>query len=276
MHMLAKVAGVMVCLVGFGIAGVSAQAKEFDQPAAITATLIPLNPDDPAQDRVGKLRYVTGYALTSDHYQFGGLSALLMNGSRIVSIADNSLWWQATFDPADTENPFKNSTLTWQRPRALNKDMKKAGDAESLVRAPFGYLIGFEYYHRIEHVWFPGGLAAVTDSSKQMNFTGIARNSGMEAMTWMGDKLLVFQEKGKDHKGLLRGWIVSGDKAEPLSVRLPENYGVTDATTLPGGDILLLLYVVILSLQVFTAKSCASMRAASPPEVSFQAKRLRR
>src|SRR3546814_20288196 len=43
----------------------------------IRATPLALNASDPAQDQVGRLRYLGGWDLTSDHPVLGGLSSMV-------------------------------------------------------------------------------------------------------------------------------------------------------------------------------------------------------
>ncbi|WP_191250042.1 esterase-like activity of phytase family protein [Kordiimonas sediminis] len=216
--------------------------KDFDQKLQVFADPVPLNEDDLSQSSLGQLKYIQGWSLTSDHHQFGGFSTFLKTQRGIISVSDLGLWLQASFD-ADAEEPFSNATLTWQVPRKYDNDMKKVTDIESVLKLPYGYLVGYEQFHRFEQVTEPGGWAFTSDISSAVDFRGLTPNGGVEAMTWFGgNSILAFAERAKDIKGRLKAWILKSDRtSDNLWFKPPQNFYPTDAKTLPSGDILVLL-----------------------------------
>lgn len=210
-------------------------------PAGIElrATPVPLNEADPGQKRVGALAYVAGWALTSPHDRFGGLSGLTISeDGKLVAISDQGDWFIASFNPATSE-PVTDAELV---PFDLNipEDSKKKFDAEGMVRAGDGFLVSFEQRHRLEMAR-PGGIPTPWAPAAGMDFAGIAENGGMEAISWTQDgRLLAFAERGVDVHGLSRVWLVGEDGVDLLSFKRPKNFAPTDAALLPNGDILLL------------------------------------
>ena len=63
-------------------------------PIAFTLDPIYLNPDDPAQVRVGRLDYLAGYELSTEDVRFGGLSSLIIDddGATFLAITDTGRW----------------------------------------------------------------------------------------------------------------------------------------------------------------------------------------
>ena len=55
---------------------------------AITSTPVSLQPDDPLRTRAGRLTLLQGWKLTSRASQFGGWSALHIDGDRFTAIGD--------------------------------------------------------------------------------------------------------------------------------------------------------------------------------------------
>jgi len=210
-------------------------------PAGISlrAEPVPLNSEDPTQIRVGALTYVAGWALTSPHDRFGGLSGLVISkGGELVAISDQGDWFTAHFDPK-AQAPITDAELV---PFDLNmpEDSKEGFDAESLIQAGDSFLVSFEQRHRLE-IAQPGGLPTPWAPSKGMDFGGITKNGGMEAISWTKDgHLLAFAERGTDVQGLSRAWLVGEDRVDRLFFKRPKNFAPTDAALLPNGDILLL------------------------------------
>lgn len=210
-------------------------------PAGIElrATPVPLNEVDPAQKRVGALTYIAGWALTSPHDRFGGLSGLTISeDGKLVAISDQGDWFTARFHPKARE-PVTNAELVpfdLNMPEARKTDF----DAESLIRAGDSFLVAFEQRHRLE-VAKPGSVPAPWAPAAGMDFGGIADNGGMEAISWTLDgRLLAFAERGVDVHGLSRVWLVGEDGVDLVFFKRPKNFAPTDAALLPNGDILLL------------------------------------
>ncbi|WCL54478.1 esterase-like activity of phytase family protein [Gimibacter soli] len=223
--------------------------RSFGQKIDLVTTPIPLNSKDPSVKSVGKLDYLAGWTLKAEHWQFGGYSTLLIDPSprgafRFRSLSDKGLWLEAFFDPSNEAAPFTDPAIIWQRPRPdVTALSDKAADSESVVRAPLGYLVGYEGLHRIEYISEPGGTSWWPDRMKKLDFAGVSDNGGLEAIAWMQDRtrLLAFIENGLDTEGRLRAFLIGPTATERLYFRPPLNYAPTDAATMPNGDILVLM-----------------------------------
>jgi len=63
------------------------------QPLPLTSTSLALNPDDPAQQTVGRLRFMGGLVLKSTNRDFGGLSGLRAGADgHMLAITDTGFW----------------------------------------------------------------------------------------------------------------------------------------------------------------------------------------
>lgn len=207
----------------------------------IRADRVPLNTEKPEQVRVGALEYVAGWALSSSHKRFGGFSGVVVeeDGS-LLAISDQGDWFTAKFNPAAKEPLTQGNMHPFTAD--MPEDSKKAYDTESLVRAGQGdYLVSFEQDHRLM-LARPDGWSAPWPQGEQIDFTSVADNGGMEAITWLSDgKLLALTERGVDTQGRLRGWLVSDAGVDTVYFKPAVNFSPTDAALLPNGDVLLLM-----------------------------------
>ncbi|WP_374763055.1 esterase-like activity of phytase family protein [Yunchengibacter salinarum] len=201
---------------------------------------------DAETGRTGALVYERGWALTSDHEDFGGWSDVRISGGRLTAVGDSGSWLTAAFHPT-RQQPFSDVRLIPAAP-ADAPNRKRRFDMESLVRVPLGWLVGVEQDHTIRFVAAPGGWRWPAPAGQAIDWTGIAPNGGAEAMTMLsGGRLLVFSERGRDVSGALKAWLVQRDRpADPpraatLGFEPPQNYVPTSAATLPDGDVLVLL-----------------------------------
>ncbi len=223
----------------------------------ITVTPIELNEDNPEQKLVGKLKYLSGYRITSDYGHFGGLSGLSFN----KKVDDNSLFLVSDrgqvgrFKLGKDYKPYFASLqffsgIAW-------KSSKPGADAESIVKLKLGNidytLVGFEHDHRI--MAYSEGNENGTRLSMPAEINQLQRNGGLETMDVLSDgRLLLMAEqptiKSKQHFA----WIGTASQDAPLNFRYitrliapPEGYSPTDATELPNGDLLVLLRRFTLS-----------------------------
>ncbi len=216
------------------------------QKHIITATPVSLNEDNLQQMTVGKLKFVKGWALTSDHEQFGGFSALRIfqaedsDTFEFFSISDIGLWLRADFD-MDAKAPFSNATLRWQDPKFEGRDTKEKQDSESIVKVDDGWLVGFEQDHRILHVSAPAIDTKRSPITDQIDFAGVGKNGGVEAMTLMPNgEVLAFMEHGRDRAGRYKAFLATETSSKKLYFKPEQNFHATDATTLKNGDVLVM------------------------------------
>jgi hypothetical protein len=209
----------------------------------VTATLVPLNPDDLKQTTVDSLQYVAGFALDSAAPEWGGYSGMVLapDGSSLVAISDVGHWLELELTHDDT------GTLTGVGPARIESLLDEAGkpvagkewsDAEEITRTADGqFLVSFERRHR---VWRYASMDGVPHGAAQAisvpPATGsLPENSGIEAMMAdsAGQLLLIAEGTAEPMRGT-PGWIRKGaawtefaiartDGFEPTSLSRSQN-----------------------------------------------------
>lgn len=215
------------------------KALEGETPVTVSALALPLSERDPSQHKAGSMRYVAGWALTAGHANFGGFSGLVVTAEgKLVAISDRGDWLEADLD-LEAAKPLLNARM---RPFSVDaKGKSKAAlDSESLIAKGDGFLVAFEGDHRLVEV-APDRSTRLSPLTALMDFTGVPDNSGLEAITLVGDRLFALPERGTDVDGRLHGWLVGPEGSETVYFRPPVGYSPTDAATMANGDVLVLL-----------------------------------
>lgn len=215
----------------------------------ITATRLPLNPDDTLQERVGRLRYRGGLELESSNVRFGGLSGLEItaDGKKLVAMSDNGRWVSValTYD--------ENGDLTGAADGVM-KSIKRADgyerpgnwrDAESIAPdGNGGFFVAFERQHRIWHYRTPPKdpfdsvpieLPGPPDIADQPN------NGGIEALARLCDRrLLAISEQARSDKDAVKAWVFAGKGWKDLRYGTTEDFNPTGAAILPNCNLVVL------------------------------------
>lgn len=212
------------------------------EPVAIEAVPVLLDPADPSRDRIGQLRFRAGFHLRSRHRLFGGFSGLLIDpkSHRLVAITDNGAVMEAllTQDSAGTLTGLVEADiapLTDADGDPLTS--KRNADAEALARHPEGgLLVAFEHRHRLWRYAHPGAPATGAMPPRELPLA--PRNDGIEALALLADgRLFALTEGFRTNFGVV-GWIGTGNDWTRFTYETHGRYSPTGATTLPGGDIL--------------------------------------
>jgi hypothetical protein len=215
---------------------------------AVRAVPVDLNPSDPKQVSVGRLRYRGGLWLTADDARFGGFSTLriLPDGPRMVAVSDEGRWLAARLvhdadgmltGVADAEM----GTLQDTEGRPLAS--KEAADSESMARMPDGsFVVGFEHQHRLWHYdgssGHPDGPARALPSPAGLEVA--PENGGLEAVVALPTGRLLALTEYWIVGDVIRGWFDGPDAWKPLGYRFSGPYRPSDAAVLPSGDVLVL------------------------------------
>lgn len=239
----------------------ASSAKVGQLPIAPETIRIALEPTDLSKDsnhlrRTGKLLYLGGWSMHSDHADFGGWSAMVPHkgGLRLISDAGAMLDMPfpsgASISGTIAEIP-KGCGFHW---------IKEHQDSESLtVDAVTGESwIGLENTNRLCRFW-AGQTRAESIARPEMQDWQITR--GAEAMAKLRDgRLLVFAEADPNETGYMTPVLVFGgdplDKmTKPTTVILdrPKGYAPVDAAQLPDGR-LLVLYRLFSARQWFRTR----------------------
>ena len=228
----------------------NARADEID----ISASRVPLNYEEPRQQRIGMLEYRGGLSLSSDDARFGGLSALLVSadGKQMLATSDRGSWVSAEllYDDAGDLSGIASANLasiTGPDEKALSGRYR---DAEALARASDGaILVAFEQHHRIlrfappdrlDAHWLAGEIPELLNAPAEL--AEFNSNAAMEGLaTLANDGILILTEGLDNERAGKPGWLLRQDVADiRFEYKRAARFRPTGATRLPDGDILAL------------------------------------
>jgi hypothetical protein len=215
-------------------------------PLEIAARPVPLHGEDPERTSVGSLSYRGGLELSSQDARFGGLSALLISGdgARLTALTDQGHWVRARLIAAADGAPRALAEAEigeLHAPGGRHLRDKRDTDSESLTRLPAGALaVGFERYHRLwRYPAAPNPLAGRPESIPvPAALHSLRSNSGIEALATLADGALLALAEGRKEEATSPAFLWRGGAwSELVYPRLP-GFRPSGATTLPGGDLL--------------------------------------
>ena len=211
----------------------------------VKAVPVELNPERPGVKTVGRLVFMRGFELTSDHGRFGGLSGLDVSpdGRRLRAISDRGTWFVATLTH---DSAGRLVTVdSWRAAPMLTPAGKPVRgyqrDAEGLARTSRGtFLVSFERRHRI---WrYPMALDAPPQpvaTPRDLNDAPV--NGGLEGITVLSDgAVLGVTERHANKDGSVKGWLMKNGTAREIAYVPAAGFSPTDLAALPNGDVLLL------------------------------------
>ncbi len=217
-----------------------------DTALKLSAEPLALNPEDPAQQKLGPLVYGGGLILSSPDSRFGGLSGLLVSpgGGKMLAVSDRGSWFAARikYDRQGRLAGLHQGRLgRLKDPAGRPLQGKWLSDAEELALWRGGILVSFERDHRL---WlYPGPWSlkgAPTPLAVPPWLRQAASNNGIEAMAPLpGGRLLLLAE-GKEGATHTQGAVGDGRRWQRLKYRLEGGFRPTAAAPLPGGDLLIL------------------------------------
>lgn len=220
----------------------------------IRSVPVTIEPANPARTRVGALNLVGGWRLSSLSAQFGGWSAVHIEGDRVTMLGDAGALLQFRLAKFGRAVDAQISPLP---PGCARTKSKRDRDSESLARGPDGWWIGYESRARICRVSPDWAQVAAVETPADMAAWPIA--GGPEAMVRLSDgRFLVFAEDARDGGALRPLLLFEGDptnfatRVTRLRYRPPVGYSPTDAAQLPDGR-LLVLNRRFSATQLFTA-----------------------
>lgn len=251
------------------------------------------DPENPRDTKAGQLRYVGGLELSSNHPDFGGLSALIVSktGDALIAVSDQGNWITADLQ-SDGDRPVSLSRsliapLLSADGTALSG--KREADAEGLA-VPVGtdprttpVLVSFERHHRIRKFNLAEkGFEARAETVRDFGtLTNLANNQGLEALTFLPDgSLLALSEESLDADGHIIGVRLTETKATPVRLRQHLPYMLTDLAILPDGDLVTLErhYSLIAGVSILMRRIPAAALESNAPldgEILLQANNSR-
>ena len=203
----------------------------------------------------GALEYRGGLDLESPNADFGAFSGLdfLPDGS-LIAVADTGFWLTAR--PVERGGRLVGLVDARIAP-ILNRNGKplkgkRNGDAEGLRIVADGdrlkALVTFEQRNDLRRFVAAPDLATAAAATVRLpkSVRGMKANSGLEALAiapedgLLSGAIVLIAERALDDAGNHRGWIVGGRRAGAFSLTRSDDFDVTDAAFLPGGDLLIL------------------------------------
>ncbi|WP_299650327.1 esterase-like activity of phytase family protein [Sphingomonas bacterium] len=234
---------VAVCGAGTGWSGES-RLDLFGARPQMTATRVPLDPDDPTRRRIGRLTFMGGVHLTSADPAFGGFSALAVVGDRVTMLSDggNIVAFRLGGDGQLSDQRFAalpgGPATGW---RKLDRD----SEALAIDPRTGATWVAFE---RANQIWrYSSALRHAQASARPAAMRRWRANGGAEALVRRRDGSFVAIEEGRAPGRPWRAGLVwAGDptvKAEPafrFRYLPPAGYDPADAVELPDGRLLVL------------------------------------
>ncbi len=232
------------------LAGYSLSAAE---PLTIEArSITSFDPSNGEQTRFGELEFIGGLELTSQRDDFGGLSSLgfFDDGRRVIMTSDTGFWLIATpRRQADGRIvALKAAAMTAMRgANGAELAGKWQSDAEGIAVAG-DIFVAFERINRINRYRLAADGSVGPAQMVELAFDpkSLRSNKGLEALAVASENgplaggVLAFSERSLDQNGNMRAFIVSGPLAGEFAIERIEDFDITGADFLPGGDLLLL------------------------------------
>lgn len=171
---------------------------------AVTKAAIPLNRNDPAATKVGRLVYLGGLELKSKDRRFGGISGLLWEADckRLLAVSDTGVW--LILVPLESGERLQGLGPVWIGPvldeAGAAPRNKTEADAESLNRMGEEIFLWFEQDHRAQRY---RGISACRPETLATPSHAPARppaiqawppNGGVEAAAVLGNDTLLLSE----------------------------------------------------------------------------------
>lgn len=217
-------------------------------PAAIVAEPVPFDPDDPDRRRVGGLEFLGGWVLTSPDPDFGGISAMALDGGLFTAVGDSGGVFRFRLEADGRVAAADIGALPeGPAPEDGGAIRKRDRDAEALAHDPRSgaFWVAFERANALWRYSPRFDTAEAHHAPEAME--DWPSNGGAEALLRLADgRFVVLSEAGRGPGGSREALVFAGDPAaggEPVvrfGFRPPEDHNVTDAAALPGGRLLVL------------------------------------
>lgn len=214
-----------------------------DTNVAVVATAVQIDPDDPGRVGFGRLRYLGGWHLTSRQRNFGGYSALSVEGDAFFALADTGDYMRFRMTrPGLISEPRFGTLPAFPAYSGARSDR----DSESMTIGPEGDIwIGFEYHNAV--LRYAPDLTRLVSMAWPPAMKDWARNSGPEALVRLaGGRFVIFAEGRQIAPDVHAALMFPGDPTKgrntpfQFGYKPPEGYVPTDAAQLPDGRIVVL------------------------------------
>jgi hypothetical protein len=207
---------------------------------------------EPERKRFGSLEFRGGLILTSPNKNFGGLSGLVVapDGVRFLAISDRGHWFRGRIAYRG-DQPIGLAEV--ETAPILGPDGRPlAGrgwyDTEALTEDNGTVYIGIERVHQIVRFDYrkDGFKARGTPIPLPPGVRPMPSNKSFECLAMppkgmpLAGTLIAISESALDAQGNIRAFLIGGQSPGFFTVRRTDDFDVSDCTTTPRGDLLLL------------------------------------
>ena len=246
---------IIACAVVAMATPAEAQRIGVDPPARITVdakSIGAFKAGAPDQRHFGPVEYLGGLELKSSYPGFGGFSAIRVapDGEHFVSLTDKGRWLtgRIVYERGHPAGIAEAMMAPMLGPDGRTLAARGWYDTESLAERDGWLYVGIERVNRIVRFDFArhGLLARAEVVSGPPGISRLPYNKGLEALTFAPHKsklagaLIAFSERGLDPNGNLKAFLIGGAAPGQFSVKRRDDFDISDSTTLPSGDVLLL------------------------------------
>lgn len=215
------------------------------------------DPRDATHVRYGALQFRSGLVLTSSFRQFGGLSALRLDGKgeRFLACSDRGNWFagRLVYDGKDLAGVKDVTSAPMQGPDGQKITAHGWFDTESLALDGAVAYVGLERVNKILRFDLADGdlLARGQAVGVPSSMASLPFNRGLEALVFvprtrsgegqaLAGTLIAISERALDRNGDIRAFLIGGTAPGEFSIRHRDDFDISDATLLPSGSLLLL------------------------------------
>lgn len=200
-------------------------------------------------DPTGELEFRGGLILTSPNRSFGGISSLIMyrDGVHFIAASDWGVWFRGRILYKDNRPAGIGDAVMAPM---LDTDGKPPPriDSESMATDGRWLYVGIERTQRILRYRYGKRLFSTPgeDVSVPSEILTLPDNQGLEALVLvpkkflLGGTLLAISEQGLDNEGNIKAFLIGGPRPGRLTIKRTDSYDISDAVSLPQGDILIL------------------------------------
>lgn len=210
------------------------------------------DPRDPSRTRFGALEFRGGLVLTSSNRNFGGLSAIRVasDGARFLALSDKGNWFRGriVYRAGRPAGLAEVETAPILGPDGRPLAARGWYDTESLAEDNGTLYVGIERVHQI--VRFDYGKDGLKARGRPIplppGLRPLPSNKGLECLAVspkgmpIAGTLIAISERGLDAQGNLRAFLIGGQTPGAFAVRRTDDFDVSDCTTTPRGDLLIL------------------------------------
>lgn len=215
-----------------------------NQQITIASTPLTLDSSYPGRRRIGALRFIGGWHLTSETRSFGGLSALDVTGNQVTALGDGGTIVRFRLGRFGHASRASIARL----PAGCGQVVRKSdNDTEALAHdgTRTTWWVAYEWHNSVCHVSgdFSKGMAARQPSA----IANWPRKAGAESMTRLADgRFLLIAEGGRNGGDVSPAVLFDRDPTDPAAIattlgyRAPTGFKPTDVAQLPDGRVLVL------------------------------------